>query len=54
VRKWLRRLGVTTLFIEPRSHGQNGYIESFYILKIKKSVNKHKAAINALVAKYML
>ena len=29
VRKWLRRLGVTTLFIEPGSPWENGYIESF-------------------------
>jgi transposase InsO family protein len=29
VRSWLRRLGVRTLYIEPRSPGENGYIESF-------------------------
>jgi putative transposase len=29
VRDWLRDLGVTTLFIEPRSPWENGYIESF-------------------------
>jgi putative transposase len=29
VRKWLGRLGVTTLFIEPGSPWENGYIESF-------------------------
>ena len=29
VRKWLRRLGVTTLFIEPGSPWENGHIESF-------------------------
>lgn len=29
VRKWLERLGVTTLFIEPGSPWENGYIESF-------------------------
>ena len=29
VRKWLNRLGVTTLFIEPGSPWENGYIESF-------------------------
>lgn len=29
VRKWLQRLGVTTLFIEPGSPWENGYIESF-------------------------
>ncbi len=29
VRKWLGRLGVTMLFIEPRSPWENGYIESF-------------------------
>jgi len=29
VRKWLSRLGVRTLFIEPGSPWQNGYIESF-------------------------
>jgi putative transposase len=29
VRKWLSRLGVTTLFIEPGSPWENGYIESF-------------------------
>ena len=29
VRKWLSRLGVTTLFIEPGSPWENGYVESF-------------------------
>jgi len=29
VRKWLNRIGVKTLFIEPGSPGENGYIESF-------------------------
>jgi putative transposase len=29
IRKWLERLGVTTLFIEPGSPWENGYIESF-------------------------
>ena len=29
VRKWLGRLGVKTLFIEPGSPWENGYIESF-------------------------
>jgi putative transposase len=29
VRDWLRRLGVKTLFIEPGSPWENGYIESF-------------------------
>ena len=29
VRKWLNRLGVKTLFIEPSSPWENGYIESF-------------------------
>jgi transposase InsO family protein len=29
VRKWLDRLGVKTLFIEPGSPWENGYIESF-------------------------
>jgi putative transposase len=29
VRKWLRRLGVGTLFIEPGSPWENGYVESF-------------------------
>jgi putative transposase len=29
VRRWLNRLGVTTLFIEPGSPWENGYIESF-------------------------
>ncbi len=29
VRKWLRRVGVQTLFIEPGSPWENGYIESF-------------------------
>ena len=29
VRKWLNRLGVKTLFIEPGSPRENGYIESF-------------------------
>ena len=29
VRKWLEGLGVTTLFIEPGSPWENGYIESF-------------------------
>jgi putative transposase len=29
VRKWLNRLDVTTLFIEPRSPYENGYVESF-------------------------
>jgi len=29
VRKWLNRLDVTTLFIEPGSPWENGYVESF-------------------------
>ena len=29
VRRWLNRLGVKTLFIEPESPRGNGYIESF-------------------------
>ena len=29
VREWLNRIGVKTLFIEPGSPGENGYIESF-------------------------
>ena len=29
VRSWLAELGVTTLFIEPASPWENGYIESF-------------------------
>lgn len=29
VRKWLERLGVKTLFIEPGSPWENGYIKSF-------------------------
>ena len=29
VRHWLKRLGVRTLFIEPGSPWENGYIESF-------------------------
>lgn len=29
VRKWLERLGVKTLFVEPGSPWENGYIESF-------------------------
>lgn len=29
LRNWLANLGVTTLFIEPGSPWENGYIESF-------------------------
>ncbi len=29
VREWLGRLGVTTLYIEPGSPWENGYIEGF-------------------------
>ena len=29
IREWLRSLGVSTLFIEPGSPWENGYIESF-------------------------
>jgi len=29
IRKWLRRIGVKTLYIEPGSPWENGYIESF-------------------------
>ena len=29
VRRWLNRLGLKTLFIEPGSPWENGYIESF-------------------------
>jgi transposase InsO family protein len=29
IRKWFNRIGVNTLFIEPRSPWENGYIESF-------------------------
>jgi putative transposase len=31
VRIWLNRLGVKTLFIEPGSPWENGYIESFNV-----------------------
>ena len=30
VREWLARLGVTTLYIEPGSPWENGYVESFH------------------------
>jgi transposase InsO family protein len=30
VREWLGRVGVTTLFIEPGSPWENGYVESFF------------------------
>ena len=30
VRDWLHRVGVTTLFIEPGSPWENGYVESFH------------------------
>ena len=30
VRDWLGKVGITTLYIEPGSPWQNGYIESFY------------------------
>ncbi len=29
IRSWLNQLGVKTLYIEPGSHRENGYIESF-------------------------
>ena len=29
IRDWLQRLGVQTLFIEPGSPWENGYVESF-------------------------
>jgi putative transposase len=29
VRQWLQRVGVQTLFIEPASPWENGYVESF-------------------------
>ena len=29
IRRWLQRIGVKTLFIEPASPWENGYIESF-------------------------
>ncbi len=29
VREWLKRLGIGTLFIEPGSPWENGYVESF-------------------------
>lgn len=29
IRKWLARVGVKTLYIEPRSPWENGYVESF-------------------------
>lgn len=29
VREWLATVGVTTLFIEPGSPSENGYVESF-------------------------
>ena len=29
IRKWLKRIGVKTLYIEPGSPWENGYIESF-------------------------
>jgi len=29
VREWLERIGVKTLFIEPGSPWENGYVESF-------------------------
>ncbi len=41
VRKWLGRLSATTLFIEPGSPWENGYIESFNG-KVRDELLNHK------------
>ena len=37
VREWLGRVGVKTLFIEPGSPWENGYIESFFCIASRRA-----------------
>ena len=53
VRKWLERLGVKTLFIEPGSPWENGYIESFYG-KIRDELLKREVFTTLAEAKVLI
>jgi len=53
VRKWLRRLGVGTLFIEPGSPWENGYVESFNG-KLKDECLNGELLLNLTEARYVV
>ena len=52
VRGWLSRLGVKTLFIEPGSPRENGYIESFNG-KLRDELINHDVFTTSLEAKIL-
>ena len=53
VREWLNRIGVTTLFIEPGSPWENGYIESFNG-KLRDELLNGEIFTNLLEAKVLI
>ena len=53
VRKWLDRLGVKTLFVEPGSPWENGYIESFNG-KLRDELLNREIFINLAEAKVLI
>ena len=53
VRKWLGRLGVKTLFIEPGSPWENGYIESFNG-KLRDELLNREVFMNLTEAKILI
>jgi len=53
VRNWLKRLGVRTLYIEPGSPWENGYIESFNG-KLRDELLNHEVFDTLLEAKVLV
>ena len=53
VRAWLNRLGVATLFIEPGSPWENGYVESF-IGKLRDELLDREIFTNLVEAKILI
>ena len=48
VREWLERVGVKTLFIEPGSPWENGYIESFNGRLRATSIARHSRVCSSM------
>ena len=53
IRRWLNRLGVKTLFIEPGSPWENGYIESFNG-KLRDELLNREASYTLIEAKVLI
>jgi len=53
VREWLGRVGVTTLYIEPGSPWENGYVESFNG-KLRDELLKRESFDTVLEAKVLV